>query len=159
LILEQEKKIRQIAVNKKAWHSYSISDEYEAGLVLVGSEVKSIRNGNVNLKDAYARVNEKGEIYVLQMHISPYTYSYNDNHDPERPRKLLLNKAEIRKISNKIREKGFSLIPLSLYFKGSRIKIKIGIGQGKNLYDKRQSLKEKDANREIHRINKHKDYS
>lgn len=154
----EDKKIRQIAVNKKARHSYTISDQYEAGLVLVGSEVKSIRNGGVNLKDSYARINDKGEVYVHQMHVSPYLYSYNDNHDPLRPRKLLLNKTEIRKIYNKINEKGFSLIPLSLYFKGNKIKITVGIGQGKNLYDKRQSLKDKDANREMHRVNRHKDY-
>ncbi len=154
-----DKKIRQIAVNKKAHHSYTISDQYEAGLVLVGSEVKAIRGGGVNIKDSYARITDKGEVYVHQMHVSPYTYSYNDNHDPLKPRKLLLNKAEIRKIYNKVNEKGFSLIPLSIYFKGSRIKMKLGIGQGKNLYDKRQSLKEKDANREMHRVNRHKDYS
>jgi len=155
----EEKKVRQIAANKKAYHSYTITDQYEAGLVLVGSEVKAIRNGGVNLKDSYARITDKDEVFVHQMHISPYTYSYNDNHDPLRPRKLLLNKSEIRKIYNKVNEKGFSLIPLSLYFKGSRIKIKLGIAQGKNLYDKRNSLKEKDANREMHRINRHKDYS
>lgn len=154
----EDKKIRQIAVNKKAYHSFTISDQYEAGLVLVGSEVKSIRSGGVNLKDSYAKINDRGEVYVHQMHVNPYTYSYNDNHDPLKPRKLLLNKTEIRKISNKISEKGYSLIPLSIYFKGNKIKIKVGIGQGKNLYDKRQSLKDKDANREMHRINKHKDY-
>jgi len=155
----EEKKIRQISANKKAWHSYTITDQYEAGLVLVGSEVKSIRGGGVNLKDSYARINENGEIFVHQMHISPYTYAYNDNHDPLKPRKLLLNKKEIQKIYNKINEKGFSLIPLSIYFKGNKIKMKLGIGQGKNLYDKRHSLKEKDANREMHRVNRHKDYS
>lgn len=154
-----DKSIRQIAVNKKAYHSYTISDQYEAGIVLVGSEVKAIRGGGVNLKDSYARISDKGEVFVYQMHISPYTFSYNENHDPLRPRKLLLNKAEIRKIYNKVNEKGFSLIPLSIYFKGSRIKIKVGVGQGKNLYDKRQSIREKDANREMQRINKHKDFS
>jgi SsrA-binding protein len=151
--------IRLIAVNKKAYHSYTISDQYEAGLVLVGSEVKAIRGGGVNIKDSYARITDKGEVYVYQMHISPYTFSYNDNHDPLKPRKLLLNRAEIRKIYNKVNEKGFSLIPLSIYFKGSRIKMKLGIAQGKNLYDKRQSLKDKDASREMQRINRHKDYS
>jgi SsrA-binding protein len=155
----EEKKTRQIAVNKKAHHSYTITDQYEAGLVLVGSEVKSIRNGGVNLKDSYARITANGEVFVHQMHVSPYTFSYNDNHDPLQPRKLLLNKSEIKKISQKIVEKGFSLIPLSIYFKGNRIKMKLGIAQGKNLYDKRHSLKEKEANRDLHRINRHKDYS
>jgi SsrA-binding protein len=155
----EDKKIRQIAVNKKAYHNYNFTDQYEAGLVLVGSEVKAIRGGGVNLKDSYAKITDKGEVVVHQMHVSPYTFSYNDNHDPLRPRKLLLNKAEIRKIYNKVNEKGFSLIPLSVYFKGSRIKVKLGIGQGKNLYDKRQSLKEKDAKMEMNRINRRKDYS
>ena len=155
----EEKKIRQISVNKKAYHSYTISDQYEAGVVLVGSEVKAIRSGGVNLKDSYARITDKGEVFVHQMHVSPYTFSYNDNHDPLKPRKLLLNRAEIRKIYNKVNEKGYSLIPLSIYFKGNRIKLKLGVAQGKNLYDKRHSLKEKDADRELHRINRHKDYS
>lgn len=154
----EEKKIRQIADNRKARHSYTISDQYEAGLVLVGSEVKSIRNGQVNLKEAYARFNDKGELYVHQMHISPYKYSYNDNHDPLKKRKLLLNKAELRKLKNKVSEKGFAIIPLNIYFKGSRIKLKIGVGKGKNLYDKRHTLKEKDAKLQMHRANKHRDY-
>jgi SsrA-binding protein len=155
----EDKKIRQIAVNKKAYHNYTISDQYEAGIVLVGSEVKAIRSGGVNLKDSYARITDKGEIYVYQMHVSPYTYSYNDNHDPLKPRKLLLNRAEIRKIANKVLEKGFSIIPLSIYFKGNKIKLKLGMAQGKNLYDKRQSLKERESNREMNRINRQKDYS
>ncbi len=154
----EEKKIRQVADNRKARHNYTIGDQYEAGLVLVGSEVKSIRNGQVNLKDSYARFSDKGELYVHQMHISPYKFSYNDNHDPLKKRKLLLNKSEIRKIKNKVNEKGFSIIPLSLYFKGSKIKIKIGMARGKNLYDKRHSLKEKDANMQVHRANKFKEY-
>lgn len=154
----EQKKIRQIAANKKAWHNYTIEDQYEAGIVLVGSEVKSLRNGQVNLKEAYARITDKGEVFVHQMHISPYKYSYNDNHDPVKTRKLLLNRSEIRKLSIKVNEKGLSLIPLSLYFKGSKIKMKIGIARGKNLYDKRHSLKEKDANRDLHRANKFRDY-
>lgn len=154
----EEKKIRQIADNRKARHSYTITDQYEAGIVLVGSEVKSLRNGQVNLKDAYAKFSDRGELYVHQMHISPYKYSYNDNHDPLKKRKLLLNKSEIRKISNKVNEKGFSIIPLNIYFKGSKIKVKIGIARGKNLYDKRQSLKEKDARMQVHRANKFKEY-
>ncbi len=154
----EEKKIRKVADNRKARHNYTIGDQYEAGVVLVGSEVKSIRNGQVNLKDSYARFSDKGELFVHQMHISPYKFSYNDNHDPLKKRKLLLNKSEIRKIRNKVNEKGFSIIPLSLYFKGSRIKIKIGMARGKNLYDKRQSIKDKDAKMQVHRANKYKDY-
>ncbi len=154
----EEKKIRQVADNRKARHNYTIGDQYEAGMVLVGSEVKSIRNGQVNLKDAYARFSDKGELYIHQLHISPYKYSYNDNHDPLKKRKLLLNKNEIRKIKIKVNEKGFSIIPLSLYFKGSKIKLKIGMGRGKNLYDKRQSLKDKDAKMQVHRANKFREY-
>lgn len=154
----EEKKIRQVTDNRKARHLYTITDQYEAGIVLVGSEVKSIRNGQVNLKDSYAKFSDRGELYVHQMHISPYKYSYNDNHDPLKKRKLLLNKSEIRKIRNKVNEKGFSIIPLNIYFKGSKIKVKIGIGRGKNLYDKRQSLKEKDAKMQVHRANKFREY-
>lgn len=154
----EEKKVRQIAENRKARHGYTIGDQYEAGLVLAGSEVKSIRNGQVNLKDSYARFNERGELYVHQMHISPYKYSFNDNHDPLKKRKLLLNRSELRKIKNKVSEKGFAIIPLSIYFKGSRIKLKIGIGKGKNLYDKRHSLKERDAKKQMNRANKLNDY-
>ena len=154
----EEKKIRQVSDNRKARHNYTIGDQYEAGMVLVGSEVKSIRNGEVNLKDAYARFSEKGELYVHQLHISPYKFSYNDNHDPLKKRKLLLKKKELKKIKNKVNEKGFSIIPLSLYFKGSKIKLKIGMGRGKNLYDKRHSLKEKDAKMQVHRANKFSEY-
>jgi len=154
----EEKKIRQVSDNRKARHNYTIGDQYEAGMVLVGSEVKSIRNGEVNLKDAYARFSEKGELYVHQLHISPYKFSYNDNHDPLKKRKLLLKKKELKKIKNKVNEKGFSIIPLSLYFKGSKIKLKIGMGRGKNLYDKRHSLKEKDAKMQVHRANKFREY-
>ncbi len=154
----EEKKIRKVADNRKARHNYTIGDQYEAGIILVGSEVKSIRCGQVNLKDAYARFNDRGELYVHQLHISPYKFSYNDNHEPLKTRKLLLNKNELRKIKNKANEKGFSIIPLSLYFKGSKIKLKIGMGRGKNLYDKRHSLKEKDAKMQVHRANKFKEY-
>lgn len=154
----EEKTIRRISENRKARHHYTISDQYEAGIVLVGSEVKSIRSGQVNLKDSYARFSDAGELFVHQVHINPYKYAYNDNHDPLRKRKLLLNKSEIRKLKNKVNEKGFSIIPLSLYFKGSKIKMKIGIAKGKNLYDKRHALKEKDSNMQVHRANKFHEY-
>lgn len=154
----EEKTIRKVSDNRKARHNYTIGDQYEAGLVLVGSEVKSIRGGHINLKDSYASFSDAGELFVHQMHITPYKYSYNDNHDPLRKRKLLLNKSELRKLKNKVNEKGFSIIPLSIYFKGSKIKMKIGLGRGKNLYDKRQTLKEKDSKMQVHRANKYHEY-
>ena len=123
----------------------------------MGSEVKSCRSGNVNLKDSYAQI-KNGEIFVYQMHIGPYSYASRDNHDPLRPRKLLLNKGEIKKIIGKLNERGFSLIPMSLYFKNGRVKMKIGLGKGKKLYDKRQDIKDRESKREVDRANKYKEY-
>lgn len=154
-----EKTSRSIANNRKARYNYDITDQYEAGLVLVGSEVKSLRDGAVNLKEAYCRIAENGEIFVYQMHITQYPFSFHSNHDPLRPRKLLLHKKEIGKIADMINIKGCSLIPLSIYIKGNRIKMKIGVGRGKKLYDKRQAMKERDAKLEVNRMNKQKDYS
>ncbi|VFQ42988.1 SsrA-binding protein SmpB [Desulfoluna butyratoxydans] len=154
-----EKSTRTIANNKKARFNYEITDQYEAGLVLVGSEVKSLRDGAVNLKESYCKIAENGELFVYQMSISQYPFSFHSNHDPLRPRKLLLNKKEIRKISDMLNIKGCSLIPLSIYIKGNRIKMKVGVGRGKKLYDKRQTLKERDAKLEVNRMNKQKDYS
>lgn len=149
--------IKIVSVNKKARHSYTISTEYEAGLVLVGSEVKSIRNGNVNLKDSYAQL-KNGEVFVHQVHIGAYPFAHHGNHDPLRPRKLLLHAYEIKKIIGKINERGHALIPLSMYFKNGRIKMKIGLGKGKKLFDKRQTIKDREAKRELDRANKYKDY-
>ncbi len=148
---------KTISVNRKARHDYSFSDEYEAGMVLVGSEVKSIRSGGVNLKDAYASI-KNNEVWVHNMHISPYPYAYYGNHDPFRIRKLLLHKSEIKKLIGKTTEKGLAMIPMSLYFKNGKIKMKLGLGKGKRMYDKRQSLKNREADREMHRVNKHHDY-
>ena len=153
----KSEEVKLISKNKKAWHSYTISTEYEAGMVLVGSEVKSLRSGNVNLKDSYAQV-KNGEVFVHQMHIGQYPYAHHGNHDPLRPRKLLLHKYEIRKIVGKINEKGHALIPLSIYFKGGRIKMKVGLGKGKKLFDKRETIKNREAQRELDRINKHSKY-
>ncbi|MCP3925510.1 MAG: SsrA-binding protein SmpB [Desulfobacterales bacterium] len=146
-----------IARNKKARYSYTIESEYEAGMVLVGSEVKSIRNGGVNLKDSYAEV-RNGEMYIYQMNISHYAFANYGNHEPERPRKLLLHKKEILKIESKINEKGITVVPLSMYFKKGKIKLKIGLGKGKNVFDKRQTIQNREADRELHRINKFKEY-
>ena len=142
--------IKIISQNKKAYHDYFILEKYECGIELKGTEVKSLRNGNVNMKDSYATI-DKGEVYIKQMHISPYEMGNIFNRDPLRPRKLLMHKYEIRKLIGTLKEDGISLIPLSLYFKGSNIKVELGLAKGKKLYDKRQSIAEKDAKRNMDR--------
>lgn len=142
--------IKVISQNKKAYHDYFILEKYECGIELKGTEVKSLRNGNVNMKDSYATI-DKGEVYIKQMHISPYEMGNIFNRDPLRPRKLLMHKYEIRKLIGTLKEDGISLIPLSLYFKGSNIKVELGLAKGKKLYDKRQSIAEKDAKRNMDR--------
>lgn len=137
-----------IAKNPTAYHNYTIEDKLEAGLVLSGTEIKSIRTGKVNLKDTYATI-KNGEVYIIGMHISPYEHGNIFNKDPLRDRKLLLNKREINKLYGLIKQKSYSLIPISLYFKGSIVKLELGIGKGKKLYDKRQDLAKKDAERQI----------
>jgi len=132
-----------IAKNPVAKHNYNIIDTIEAGIVLTGTEIKSIRSGKVNLKDSYASL-EKGEVYIHSMHISPYEHGNIFNKDPLRDRKLLLNKNEIRRLIGLIKQKGYTLVPISLYFKGSFVKVELGVGQGKKLYDKREDLKKKD---------------
>ncbi len=145
-----DKQFKTIAQNKKAYHDYFINEKFECGIELIGTEVKSLRNGNVNLKDSYATI-DNGEVYIKQMHISPYEQGNIFNRDPMRPRKLLLHKYEIRRLIGTLKEDGISLIPLSLYFKGSNIKVELGLAKGKKLYDKRQSIAEKDAKRNIDR--------
>ena len=137
-----------IAKNPTAYHNYTIEDKLEAGLVLSGTEIKSIRTGKVNLKDTYATI-KNGEVYIIGMHISPYEHGNIFNKDPLRDRKLLLNKREINKLYGLINQKSYSLIPISLYFKGSIVKLELGIGKGKKLYDKRQDIAKKDAQRRI----------
>lgn len=136
--------IKIIAKNPTARHNYEIIDTIETGIVLSGTEIKSIRNGKVNLKDSYAAI-VKGECFVYGMHISPYENGNIFNKDPLRERKLLLNKSEIFKLVGQIKQKGYTLVPISLYFKGSFVKLELGIGKGKKLYDKREDLKKKDA--------------
>jgi SsrA-binding protein len=136
--------IKNIAKNPTAKHNYEILDTIEAGIVLTGTEIKSIRNGKVNLKDSYAAI-DNGEVYVYSMHISPYEQGNIFNKDPLRNRKLLLNKREIFKLTGLITQKGYTLIPISLYFKNSIVKVELGICKGKKLYDKREDLKKKDA--------------
>ena len=140
-----------IAKNPVARHNYEIIDTIEAGIVLTGTEIKSIRKGRVNLKDSYAAI-QKGQVYIYSMHISPYENGNIFNKDPLRDRKLLLNKAEIRKLVGLINQKGYTLVPISLYFKGSFVKVELGIGKGKKLYDKREDLKKKDAQKKIMQV-------
>ncbi len=147
--------IKLIATNKKAWHNYTIEAEYEAGIVLVGSEVKSIRRGGVSFQDAYADI-KNGEIFLRQLHISPYKYAYFTNHEALRTRKLLLHRSEIKKLMAKIKERGYTLVPLKIYFKNDTIKVLIGLGRGKKLYDKRETIKQKDLRREMDRDHKKK---
>ena len=136
--------IKNIAKNPVARHNYIITDTLEAGIVLSGTEIKSIRNGKVNLKDSYAGI-KNGEAYIYSMHISPYEQGNIFNKDPLRDRKLLLNKREIFRLSGLINQKGYTLVPISLYFKNNIVKLELGIGKGKKLYDKREDLKKKDS--------------
>lgn len=144
---------KTISVNKKARHDYFIMESFEAGIELVGTEVKSIRTGGVNLKDSWCSI-ENGELIVKQMHISPYEHGNIFNRDPLRERKLLMHKAEINRLFGLVKQKEYTLIPLSLYFKGSRVKMQLGLCKGKKLYDKREDAAKRDAAREIDRAMK-----
>ena len=145
--------VKQAAANRKAFHDYFILERYEAGIELFGTEVKSIRAGTLNLKDSFC-IAKNGEIYLHGMHISPYEHGNIFNKDPVRTRKLLMHKREIMRLFGKVKQDGYSLIPLSVYLKGSRVKVKVGLCKGKKLYDKRQSAAEKDAKRQIERAMK-----
>src|SRR5690349_10269859 len=139
-----------ISTNRKAFHDYSILETYEAGLVLKGTEVKSLREAQVNFKDCYAAI-DNNEAWLIGCYISPYHHGTDANHDPERKRKLLLHKREISRLLGKIAERGLTLIPLRLYFKDGRAKVELGLARGKKLYDKRETLKRKMAQREVER--------
>ena len=141
---------KKIAQNKKAYHEYFVMENFETGIELFGTEVKSIRQGRVNLKDAWCTV-EDGEIFVKGMHISPYEQGNIFNKDPMRVRKLLMHKREIMRLFGLVKQQGYSLIPLSLYFKGSRVKLQLGLCKGKKLYDKRDDMAKRDAQRDIER--------
>ena len=142
-----------VARNREARHEYFIEEEYEAGIELKGTEVKSIRAGTLNLKDAWCGIKD-GELIVNQMHISPYDHGNIFNVDPRRPRRLLMHRREIMRLYGKVKQDGYSLIPLSVYLKGSRVKVSVGLCKGKKLYDKRQSAAERDAKRQIDRAMK-----
>ena len=145
---------RLIAKNPTAYHNYEIIEKIEAGIVLYGTEIKSVRAGKVNLKDSYASIEKNGEVFVYSMHISPYDHGNIYNKDPLRPKKLLLNKREINKLIGMTTQKGYTLVPIQMYFKGNFVKVELGVGRGKKLYDKREDLKKKEAERKIERYMK-----
>lgn len=145
--------MKLIAENKKAYHDYFVEDTYEAGIVLVGCEVKSVRLGAVNLRDSFAVI-KNGEVFVVGMHIAPYKMGSYYNADSKRNRKLLLNKSEIRKLKAKVEQKGYTLVPLKIYFKDALVKVELGVCKGKELHDKRESIKRREEDRKIDRIKK-----
>ncbi len=142
-----------VATNKKATHDYFIEDRLEAGLVLLGSEIKSVRAGRVQLREAYVQV-ERGEVFLLNAHIATYDPASRQNHEPLRPRKLLLNKREIAKLDEKVRQKGYTIVPLKLYLSKGRAKVEIATAKGKKLYDKRESIAKRETERELQRVMK-----
>lgn len=150
---DPEEKIKIINQNKKAFHDFEIGERFEAGIVLLGTEVKALREGRANLKDSYAKV-KRNEVFLYGLHISPYTHASYENHDPERVRKLLLHKAEIKRLLGKTQERGFSLVPLKVYFKEGKAKVEIALARGKKEFDKRESLKRKEEAREMDRLRK-----
>ena len=152
---ENKKDTRIIAENRKARHDYFVVEVYEAGIELFGTEVKSLRAGGCNLKDSYCEI-DGGEMFALGVHISPYEQGNIFNRDPLRPKKLLLHKSEIMKLTGLVSREGYTLVPLSLYFKGSRVKMALGLCKGKKLYDKRESIAKRDADRDIERAMKDK---
>lgn len=155
---KQSALMQPVAVNRKAFHDYFIEEEYEAGIVLTGSEIKSVRAGRVNLRGAYARVQE-GELWLYDAHISPndQTGAYFQ-HEPTRPRKLLLHRREINRLIGKLEQKGLTLVPLDIHFKQRRAKVKVGVARGKKLFDKREATAERDAQRQLQRVLKERRY-
>ena len=149
----EKQNVKVMARNREAYHEYFVEEEMEAGIELCGTEVKSIRQGTLNLKDAWCGIKD-GQMLLNQMHISPYDHGNRFNPDPRRPRRLLMHKREIMRLFGKVKQDGYSLIPLSVYLKGSRVKVKVVLCKGKKLYDKRQSAAEKDAKRQIERAMK-----
>jgi SsrA-binding protein len=152
---EREAAQKNIAENRKAFHDYHILETFETGLVLLGTEVKSIREGRVNLRDSFARI-EKGEVFVYNLHIQPYTHRGYADHEPLRPRKLLLHAHEIRKLIGKTVERGMTLVPLRMYFKGGRVKVALGLARGKQMHDKREAIKQRETERETRAAVKHR---
>ncbi|MEW6351544.1 MAG: SsrA-binding protein SmpB [Thermodesulfobacteriota bacterium] len=143
--------IKLICKNRKAWFNFEIDDSFEAGVVLTGPEVKSLRAGKANLGDAYAKI-KSGEIFLIDAHISPYDKTRTQDQDPVRDRKLLMHKREIKKLTGKAFEKGFSIVPLRMYFKNGKVKVELALAKGKKAYDKRESIRKKDQRREMERL-------
>jgi SsrA-binding protein len=149
--MKEGKGVKIVAQNRKARHNYFIEENYEAGMVLLGTEVKALREGRANIKDGYARITD-GEVFLMDVHISPYAFGNRLNHDPLRPRKLLMHGREIHRLMGKVKEKGFALIPLSIYFSHGRAKVSLALAKGKKLYDKREALKRKAMEKEVERF-------
>lgn len=148
--MPKDENSKLIAGNKKAYHDFFIEETYEAGIALLGTEVKSLRDGRANLKDCYAMIKNE-EVFLIGLHISPYSHGNIMNHDPERTRKLLMHKREIRRLNGLLTLKGYTLVPTKIYFKEGRVKVELGLAKGKKNYDVRETVKEKEAQREIQR--------
>ena len=153
----KQKDVKEITANRKAFHEYFVLERFEAGIELAGTEVKSIRGGNVNLKDAFCTI-KNGELFIRGMHVSPYEHGNIFNKDPVRPRRLLMHKREILKLNARVMQDGVALIPLSLYFKDSRVKVELGLCKGKKLHDKRDSEADRQSKRDIDRMMKERNY-
>ncbi|MCI7742333.1 MAG: SsrA-binding protein SmpB [Clostridiales bacterium] len=153
----KQKGVKEITANRKAFHEYFVLERFEAGIELAGTEVKSIRGGNVNLKDAFCTI-KNGELFIRGMHVSPYEHGNIFNKDPVRPRRLLMHKREILKLNARVMQDGVALIPLSLYFKDSRVKVELGLCKGKKLHDKRDSEADRQSKRDIDRMMKERNY-
>jgi len=151
--MAEEQKDKTVATNRKAWHNYEILEKYEAGIELIGSEVKSLRAAKISFKDSFAMV-KRAEVILYNLHIAPYEKASHFSHDPERPRRLLLHRKEIRKIQGKIEEKGLTIVPLRVYFHGPYAKVELGVARGKRKYDKREAVAKRDADRDIRRAHK-----
>jgi SsrA-binding protein len=145
--------VKPVATNRKALHDYFVEDSYEAGIALTGTEIKSVRAGRVNLRDGFVQI-RNGEAWLVNVHISPYDFGNRENHEPRRERRLLLHRTEIRKLQSKVAERGWTVVPLSMYVKGGRAKLEIALVRGKRLYDKKDAVAERDAEREMQRVSK-----
>ncbi|MBI5570131.1 MAG: SsrA-binding protein SmpB [Desulfomonile tiedjei] len=156
--MSKHENVKIICKNKKAFFNFEIEETFEAGIVLLGSEVKSLREGRANLSDSYAKF-RRGEVFLVDAHISAYAAANRDNHDPLRERKLLLHRQQIKKLTGKVTERGFSLIPLKLYFKDGKVKVELALARGKKTYDKREAIKKKDLRRELERLTKYRQRS
>ncbi len=157
MAIRNEGEVKQVATNRKAQHDYFIEDSYEAGIALTGTEIKSVRAARVNLRDGFVQI-RNGEAWLLNVHISPYDFGNRENHEPRRERRLLLHRQEIRKLLSKVSERGWTIVPLSMYIKAGHAKVEIALVRGKRLYDKRDSVAERDMDRELRRTLKDGDY-